>query len=112
MRSFCRAMAWATMRTLRGSSRPRRRRRCSKTSRAGKRLMGFTRTNLFKRLESSWQVFLQSLQRHILRNYLFLYAIENDKPLPIGQQDAVMLDSRVFDEDLDAAVFNVDLFDG
>ncbi len=35
-------------------------------SRAGKRLMGFCRTNLFKRLESSGQAFLQSVERHIL----------------------------------------------
>ena len=31
-------------------------------SRAGKRLMGFCRTNLFKRLESSGQVFIQSVE--------------------------------------------------
>src|SRR3990170_4664894 len=35
-------------------------------SRAGKRLMGFCRTNLFKRLESGGQAFLQSIERHIL----------------------------------------------
>ena len=51
-------------------------------SRAGKRLMGFCRTNLFKRLESSGQAFLQSVERHILRNFIFLHAIENDLPLP------------------------------
>ena len=45
-------------------------------SRAGKRLMGFCRTNLFKRLESSGHVFIQSVERHILRNYIFLHAIE------------------------------------
>src|ERR1019366_4864941 len=43
-------------------------------SRAGKRLMGFCRTNLFKRLESSGYSFLLSLSRHILRNYVFVYA--------------------------------------
>lgn len=80
-------------------------------SRAGKRLMGFTRTNLFKRLESSGAVFLQSLERHILRNYIFLYAIENNKPLPIGQQDAAMLDAQNYDVDIDATKTTVDLFD-
>lgn len=80
-------------------------------SRAGKRLMGFTRTNLFKRLESSGEVFLLSLERHVLRNYVFLYAIENAKPLPIGQQDAAMLDSRLYDEDVDATTTAVDWFD-
>ena len=70
-------------------------------SRAGKRLMGFCRTNLFKRLESSGQVFLQSVERHILRNYVFLHAIENNLPLPIGTQDAGLLDSHINDEDED-----------
>lgn len=79
-------------------------------ARAGKRLMGFTRVNLFKRLESSGQVFIQSLERHILRNYVFLYAIENDKPLPIGTQDAAMLDARFYDGDVDAEQFVGNLF--
>ena len=70
-------------------------------SRAGKRLMGFCRTNLFKRLESSGQAFIQSVERHILRNYVFLHAIEKGLPLPIGTQDAALLDSRVHDEDED-----------
>lgn len=61
-------------------------------SRAGKRLMGFSRTNLFKRLESSGTVFLQSLHRHVLRNYVFLHALTNGLPLPLGTQGADMLD--------------------
>ena len=65
--------------------------------------MGFCRTNLFKRLESSGAAFLQSVERHILRNYVFLHAIENDLPLPLGTQDAEMLDSRFTDEDADEA---------
>jgi superfamily II DNA or RNA helicase len=69
-------------------------------SRAGKRLMGFCRTNLFKRLESSGQAFLQSVERHILRNYVFLHAVANNLALPIGTQDAEMLDPGVSDEDL------------
>ncbi len=70
-------------------------------SRAGKRLMGFCRTNLFKRLESSGQAFVQSVERHILRNYIFLHAIENDKLIPIGAQDAELLDARLNDADED-----------
>lgn len=70
-------------------------------SRAGKRLMGFCRTGLFKRLESSGNVFIQSLERHILRNYIFVYALENDLPLPIGSQDVEMLASRIVYEDTD-----------
>lgn len=71
-------------------------------SRAGKRLMGFCRTNLFKRLESSGVSFLQSVDRHIARNYVFLHAIENDLELPIGSLDAHILDSDTQDEDSDS----------
>ena len=63
--------------------------------------MGFCRTNLFKRLESSGAVFLQSVERHVLRNYVFLHAIRHGLPLPLGTQDAEMLDSRFTDEDAD-----------
>ena len=80
-------------------------------SRGGKRLIGFSRTNLFKRLESSGQVFIQSVERHILRNHIFLYAIENNKPLPIGSQNAEMLDSRLYDEDADNLNLMSDPFD-
>jgi superfamily II DNA or RNA helicase len=71
-------------------------------SRAGKRLMGFCRTNLFKRLESSGEAFILSVERHILRNYVFLHAIESRKPLPIGTQGAELLDTRFHDDDTDA----------
>ena len=71
-------------------------------SRAGKRLMGFCRTNLFKRLESSGAAFLQSVERHVLRNYVFLHALRSGLPLPIGTQDAALLDPRFTDADADA----------
>lgn len=70
-------------------------------SRAGKRLMGFCRTNLFKRLESCGEAFQQSIERHILRNYVFIHALENDLPLPLGTQDAHLLDASAYDEDVD-----------
>jgi len=70
-------------------------------SRAGKRLMGFCRTNLFKRLESSGHSFLLSVDRHILRNYVYIYAIDNDLPVPIGIQSAELLDVSSNDEDAD-----------
>ena len=79
-------------------------------SRAGKRLMGFCRTNLFKRLESSGEAFILSIKRHILRNYIFLHAIENDKPIPIGTQDAALLDTRTYDEDTDSVNATAELF--
>jgi superfamily II DNA or RNA helicase len=68
-------------------------------SRAGKRLIGFCRTNLFKRLESSGYSFLLSVERHIVRNLVTLYALENGLPIPIGTQDAAMLDTAVNDAD-------------
>jgi late competence protein required for DNA uptake (superfamily II DNA/RNA helicase) len=68
-------------------------------SRAGKRLMGFCRTNLFKRLESDGHSFLLSIERHVLRNFVFLYAIENGLDLPIGTQDAGLLDPQTNDAD-------------
>ena len=68
-------------------------------SRAGKRLMGFCRTNLFKRLESSGHAFLLSVERHVLRNFIFLHAIENEKPLPIGTTDAGLLDAHSLEGD-------------
>jgi SNF2 family DNA or RNA helicase len=80
-------------------------------SRAGRRLMGFCRTNLFKRLESSGIAFIQSLERHVLRNYIYLHAIEHDLEIPIGAQDAELLDTRNVDEDADsllAAFFEVE----
>ncbi|RJQ22845.1 MAG: NgoFVII family restriction endonuclease, partial [Nitrospiraceae bacterium] len=80
-------------------------------SRAGKRLMGFCRTNIFKRLESGGKAFMQSLERQILRNYIFLHAIENGKPIPIGTQDSEMLDSRIYDEDADDISVRGDIFD-
>lgn len=73
-------------------------------SRAGKRLMGFSRTNLFKRLESGGPAFIQSIDRHILRNYIFLYALEQKLDLPIGSQEAALLDSRNNDEDAESVL--------
>ncbi|MCA9874871.1 MAG: DEAD/DEAH box helicase, partial [Anaerolineales bacterium] len=81
-------------------------------SRGGRRLMGFSRTNLFKRLESSGYAFLLSVERHILRNYIFIHALEQGLPLPIGTQGAEMLDTRFEDQDAEAVTYNaVGLFD-
>ncbi len=64
-------------------------------SRAGKRLMGFCRTNLFKRLESCGLSFLVSLARHALKNQIFIYAIENNLPFPIGPQESAEMDEFI-----------------
>src|SRR5208337_1457458 len=70
-------------------------------SRAAKRLIGYCKTNLFKRLESGGPAFIQSLERHVLRNFIFLHAIENGLPLPIGTQGAEFLDAKLGDKDID-----------
>ena len=75
-------------------------------SRAGKEIIGFCRTNLFKRLESSGYAFILSLKRHILRNNIFLYAYENGLPLPIGSQSFEFIDddSNVSDNDQESFI--------
>ena len=70
-------------------------------SRAGARLKGFAKTNLFKRLESSGHSFLLSVSRHSLRNYLFMYAMENKLPFPIGPQEMGEIDDMLY-KDTDA----------
>lgn len=68
---------------------------------AGKRLIGFCRTNLFKRLESSGYSFLLSLSRHILRNYVFIYALENNLRIPIGKNMLSSFDNYMGDRDVE-----------
>jgi len=70
-------------------------------SRGGRRLMGFCRTNLFKRLESGGPAFIQSIERHILRNFVLLHAMESGLEVPLGTQDAEYLDVATSDEDAD-----------
>ncbi|KXP08827.1 helicase-related protein [Tsukamurella pseudospumae] len=45
---------------------------------------GFVRTTFYKRLSSCGHSFTLSLKRHVARNELFLYAIDNDLPIPAG----------------------------
>src|SRR6202158_2573208 len=78
------------------------------TTRAGKRLMGFCRTNLFKRLESGGPAFIQSLERHALRNFIFLHAIENNLSVPIGTQGAEFLDGKLGDRGIDDLLTQID----
>ena len=73
--------------------------------------MGFCRTNLFKRLESSGEAFQQSIDRHILRNYVFLHAIQHSLPLPLGTQDSGFLDAANYDEDVDDEAATAELFE-
>jgi hypothetical protein len=45
---------------------------------------GFVRISLFKRLSSSGHSFVLSLQRQRARNELFIHAIDNNLPIPLG----------------------------
>lgn len=45
---------------------------------------GFVRISLFKRLSSSGYSFILSLQRQRARNELFIHAIDNQLPIPLG----------------------------
>ena len=75
-------------------------------SRAGKRALGFCRTSLFKRLESSGHSFMLSLHRHILRNYIALHAVKHGLELPVSGQsvdiDAYTNEDEDFDEGVDS----------
>ncbi len=77
-------------------------------SRAGKRLIGFCRTNFFKRLESSGHAFLLSVRRHIQRNFIYLHALEHGLPLPVGTQDSTLFDTRSDDHDSDSPLFRTE----
>jgi len=68
-------------------------------SRAGRALMGFCRTNLFKRLESSGYAFLLSLCRHVLRNMVFVHAASDKQMIPIGKQEVLDFDDFIEDHD-------------
>lgn len=71
-------------------------------ARAGKRLMGFCRSGLFKRLESDGYVFLQSVARHIMRNCVVLHAFETGGEIPIGGQDPAIFDTSLIDGDAES----------
>ncbi len=58
---------------------------------------GFCRINLFKRLESSGFSFLQSVQRHILRNCIFIYAFETGQDLIVGEKGGEVI-ADAFDD--------------
>lgn len=61
-------------------------------------MMGFCRSTFFKRIDSSGFAFLLTIYRHILRNAIFIYAIDNKLPLPIGDENALP-DDYMEDED-------------
>lgn len=69
---------------------------------------GFVRISLFKRLSSSGHSFILSLQRQRARNELFLHAIDNKLPIPLGsftdKQIAVTDDDIEGDGDLHGSI--------
>lgn len=74
-------------------------------SRAGQRMMGFCKSTFFKRIDSSGFSFLLTVYRHILRNCVFLYAIDNKLPLPIGDENNLPEDYQE-DEDGNEGLLN------
>lgn len=74
-------------------------------SRAGNRMMGFCKSTFFKRIDSCGLSFLLTLYRHILRNMVFVYAIQNDLPLPIGDEEELP-DSYLDDDDINATLID------
>lgn len=61
---------------------------------------GFVRIGLFKRLSSSGYSFILSLQRQRARNELFLHAIDNQLPIPLGAFSDKQI--NVSDEDIES----------
>lgn len=53
-------------------------------SRAGGRMIGICKSTFFKRIDSGGFPFLLTLYRHILRNMVFIYALDNKLQVPIG----------------------------
>lgn len=68
-------------------------------------MMGFCRSTFFKRIDSSGFAFLLTLYRHILRNAVFIYAIDNKLLLPIGDESSFP-DDYVEDDDENVTMFD------
>ncbi len=66
--------------------------------RASGHLTGFIRTGLYKRLSSCGHSYVLSVTRHLARNDMWLYAIANDLPLPVGTVLDAMFNSAQDDE--------------
>ena len=73
--------------------------------RARGNVAGFNRVLMFKRLSSSGPAFLLTLRRHLLRDRVYLHAVESGLPIPIGQVDQTVWDPA-------AGSKNDGLFDG
>ncbi len=63
-----------------------------KMKRSRGNLHGFIRTSLLKRMASSGPAFLLSVERHILRNWVAIYAIQNGLAFPLGTVESARWD--------------------
>lgn len=72
-------------------------------SRAGERQMGFCKSTFFKRIDSCGFSFLLTLSRHILRNAVYIYALDNKLRLPIGDENQLP-DDFIEDEDVNSEI--------
>lgn len=75
-------------------------------TRAGARMIGICRSNFFKRLDSSGHSFILTLRRHLLRNYVFIYALDEKKNLPIGATHYFDLEGYLPDDDIETDEVN------
>ena len=73
-------------------------------SRAGERMMGFCKSTFFKRMDSCGYSFLLTLYHHLLRNAVFMYALDNGLDLPIGDENSLP-DDFIDDEDTNISIF-------
>ncbi len=76
-------------------------------SKAKARMRGFCRSTFYKRLDSSGMAFLFTLYRHILRNMVYVYAIDNKLPLPIHDENELPED-HIEDANADNDIFDTD----
>lgn len=76
-------------------------------SRAGTQQMGFCKSTFFKRIDSCGFSFLLTLSRHILRNMVFIYALENKLRLPISDENQLP-DDFIDDEDVNGNILGED----
>lgn len=72
-------------------------------SRAGQQQMGFCKSTFFKRIDSCGFSFLLTLSRHILRNCVFIYALDNKLRVPIGDENQLP-DDYIDDEDVNSNI--------
>lgn len=76
-------------------------------SRAGTQQMGFCKSTFFKRIDSCGFSFLLTLSRHILRNCVFIYALDNKLRVPIGDENQLP-DDFIDDEDVNGNILGDD----